>query len=155
MDDVKGIIEDLLERMNLPHKGVEKNTTEVAGYVRYEIVTDDPGLFIGKSGAHLKALSTVVRKILRSKTDEKDTDTPAFFIDVGDYETNKIQEIQRIAYTMAGRAKTFERNIELDPMSAYERMIIHNTLDDDPQVTTRSTGKGKERRVVVYYTQNE
>ena len=52
---------------------------------------------------------------------------------------------------MASRAKTFKRDIELEPMSSYERMIVHSTLADDTAVRTESDGEGKFRKVIIKY----
>ena len=52
---------------------------------------------------------------------------------------------------MAERARAFQYDVELTPMSAYERLIIHMTLADAPNVKTESLGEGRNRRVVIKY----
>ena len=53
---------------------------------------------------------------------------------------------------MAERARSFQYDVELSPMSAYERLIVHTTLQGAPQVKTESQGEGRNRRVVIRYT---
>ena len=52
---------------------------------------------------------------------------------------------------MAERARSFQYDVELSPMSSYERLIIHTTLSDAPNVKTESQGEGRNRRVVIKY----
>jgi hypothetical protein len=59
--------------------------------------------------------------------------------------------VKAVAHMMAERAKFFKTNIEMDPMSAYERRIIHSFLQNVPEVTTESKGEGADRRVVIKY----
>ena len=53
---------------------------------------------------------------------------------------------------MAGKVVKYRRSITLEPMNAYERHVIHATLQDYPDVTTHSTGTEPGRRVVVSYS---
>ena len=55
---------------------------------------------------------------------------------------------------MAGKVVKYNRNMTLEPMNAYERHVIHATLQDVPNVTTFSTGVEPNRRVVVAYNRN-
>ena len=52
---------------------------------------------------------------------------------------------------MAERAVSFKRDIELPPMVAYDRLVIHSTLSDFRGVETESEGQGRFRRVIVRY----
>jgi spoIIIJ-associated protein len=53
---------------------------------------------------------------------------------------------------MAERARSLQYDVELSPMSAYERLIVHTTLQDAPNVKTESQGEGRNRRVVIKYS---
>jgi predicted RNA-binding protein Jag len=52
---------------------------------------------------------------------------------------------------MSDRAKSFKIDVELDPMSSYERMIVHSYLEGVPEIKTESIGEGSSRRVVIKY----
>jgi len=56
-----------------------------------------------------------------------------------------------LANKMADKAEEIERNVHLDPMNAYERRIIHTTLQDRELVETESTGEGEKRHVVIKF----
>ena len=75
-----------------------------------------------------------------------------FLIDVNEHRTKQIKDIQTKAIMMAERARSFQYDVELTPMSAYERLIVHTTLQDAPNVKTESQGEGRNRRVVIKYS---
>ncbi len=74
-----------------------------------------------------------------------------FLIDVNDFRTKQIKDIETKALMMAERARSFQYDVELTPMSAYERLIVHTTLQNAPNVKTESLGEGRGRRVVIKY----
>jgi len=80
--------------------------------------------------------------------EEKDQN---FFIDVGDYQNKRIQDIKNKAVVMGERARFFKKDIEMMPMTSYERMIVHSTFTDFPDIETESSGSGRERYVVIKY----
>ena len=53
---------------------------------------------------------------------------------------------------MAERARSLQYDVELTPMSAYERLIVHTTLQNEPHVKTESQGEGYGRRIVIKYS---
>jgi spoIIIJ-associated protein len=70
---------------------------------------------------------------------------------VNGYHRRRIQELKNQAMILGGRAKMFKSNVEMNPMNAYERMIIHTMFAEDPEIVTQSEGVGKTRRVVLKY----
>jgi spoIIIJ-associated protein len=106
-------------------------------------------LLIGKDGENLLALSHIIKKIVSREEGEENSER--FYIDIGDYQSKKIQRVKNISMTMANRAKSFRRNVEMEPMTAYERMIVHSTLLNDRSIKTESEGEGKFRRVVIKF----
>ena len=52
---------------------------------------------------------------------------------------------------MAERARFFKKDIEMSPMTAYERMIVHSSFSDFPDIETESFGGGRDRFVVIKY----
>ena len=59
------------------------------------------------------------------------------------------------ALVLAQRAKAFKSNVEMAPMNAYERMIIHSVFASDKEIKTESEGEGKMRRIVFKYTKDK
>jgi spoIIIJ-associated protein len=121
--------------------------TEYPENLFFNIQTSDAGLLIGEDGERLKALNHVARKIIERVL--KDRNCPRFLVDVNDYQKQKFGELKDIARLSAQRVRYFKKEIELKPMPAYERRIIHATLTEYPDIVTASTGEGQERRVVI------
>jgi len=146
------IIEEILSKGSFSYLSIEPKESDISGCVKIDISSDNPHELLGKDGENLLALSHLVKQILYKEDPERKEN---FFIDIGDFQTKKIQSIQHIARTMTERAKSFKRDIELNPMTSYERMIVHSTLADEPSVETSSEGYGKGRRVIIKYIETE
>ena len=50
---------------------------------------------------------------------------------------------------LAQRARLFKHDVEMGPMSAYERLVVHELFADDPEIKTESQGEGKFRHIVL------
>lgn len=74
-----------------------------------------------------------------------------FFIDVGDYQNKRVQDIKNRAVILAERARFFKIDIEMPPQTPYERMIVHSTFTDYKDIETESQGINHERRVILKY----
>jgi len=118
------------------------------GIIWCSIETPDSRLLIGREGETLKSLNHLIRKII-DKNNEKPNNK--LFIDINGYQKKRFDSLKNIAHMMEERAKYFKSNIELDPMPAYERRIIHMFLENNTNVKTESKGLGSERRVVIKY----
>lgn len=152
MQEVDVILKELLDAMGASYSGIEHG--ELAGQTILSIRTDDGRDLIGPRGETLHALDTIVKKILEKRTPPNeggDDNAPRFLIDINDYRVKQIKDLQTKALMMAERARSFQYDVELTPMSAYERLIIHTTLQDAPNVKTESQGEGRSRRVVIKY----
>jgi len=106
---------------------------------------DDLGILIGRHGQTLACLQYIVRLIVGHQTR---TWVP-IVIDVEGYKRRRYQALQVFARDMAEQVKTRGMPFALEPMSAYERRIIHLALADHPDVITVSIGQGEARRVVI------
>ncbi len=74
-----------------------------------------------------------------------------FFIDINGYLESGVKDLEIRAKIMAERARSLKTNIEMEPMSAYQRMIVHSVLGSFSNVKTESSGYGKDRKVVIKY----
>jgi spoIIIJ-associated protein len=144
--EVIGTIEEILEKMGVSVDSVEVGDSELEDSPRYVINSPEAAVLIGNRGENLLSLSHVLKRILC-----KEDDDGKFFIDVGDYQNKRIKEVKNRAVIMGERARFFKKDIEMDPMSSYERMIVHSTFTDYPDLITESLGQGKERRVCIKY----
>ena len=125
----------------------ENATCEVSvneNEVSFSLKGEKLGKLIGYHGENLQAL-----QILLSGIKTRGEGALRLFLDVDGYKASRNQSIVELANKTADQAVKIERNIHLDPMNAYERRIIHTTLQEREDVTTESTGEGEKRHVVV------
>lgn len=76
-------------------------------------------------------------------------------IDAENYRAKREESLRRLANKVALKVVKYRRNITLEPMNAYERHVIHETLQDTPDVITYSTGTEPNRRTVVAYSRGK
>ena len=112
--------------------------------VSFSLHGEKLGKLIGFHGDNIQSL-----QVLLSGLKAKGEGAVRLYLDVDGYKANRNQAIIDLANKTAEQAVKIERNIHLDPMNAYERRIVHTTLQDRTDVTTESTGEGEKRHVVV------
>ena len=150
---MKTAVEDVIGEL-LTAMGYEASVTsaEVAGQMVYSIQgVANPRDLIGMHGDTIHAIDTLVKKIIEQRRAAGGTDMPLFLVDIDEYRTKHIKELQSKAKMMAERARSFQYDVELSPMTAYERLIVHTALAEEPNVKTESQGEGRNRRVVIKY----
>lgn len=138
-------IRECLTRLGVKFDDVA--VSEVGGSTFFTVRTQESGVLIGAHGDALSALNHVVKKMLETKV-PRDSH---FVVDVNGYHARRIKSLEDQARLVAERARTFRYDVELSPMTAYERMIIHSTLKGMPDIETVSHGEGKLRHIVVRY----
>lgn len=129
-------------------KFVDENATVTAtageNEVSFSVQGENLGKLIGFHGDNLQAL-----QMLLSGLKTRGEGAIRLYLDIAGYKANRNQALIDLANKTAEQAIKIERNIHLDPMNAYERRIIHTTIQERDDVTTESTGEGEKRHVVV------
>ena len=118
---------------------------EETGAPVFEIEGDDSGLLIGRKGETLRSLQFLTRFIVSRQTGERSN----ISLDVEGYDERRKQSLVNLASRVAQRVVKTGRSIELEPMSARERRLVHVALAENTDVYTESSGEGRDRRVVV------
>jgi spoIIIJ-associated protein len=144
---IKTIIEEIFTRTGCAIS--ECTFSEENGMTWCMISTPDSRFIIGREGETLRSLNHIVRKILEKEAEE--AETLNLWIDVNGYQKKRFDNLKNIAHMMAERAKYFKSNIEIDPMPASDRRIVHMFLEKTPNIKTESEGYGENRRVVIKY----
>jgi len=142
-------IENFLKTLTIEFDRIEYIENDT--YNTFLIHSNDAGILIGSRGENLEALSFLIRRAIEKEQGEGE-ERDVFIVDVNNYQTKKIQDLVESAHVSARRAKLFKQNVELSPMTSYERMIVHSAFTDDPEISTESYGDGKFRRVVLKFT---
>ena len=146
-------IKELLGKMAMHWESVELAPDSKDAHPRFLVKSNDSGVLIGTHGEHLGALTMVARRLVGKKIGQEISPVK-FFIDINGYFENNTRELQMKAKIMAERARSFKTNMELEPMSPYERMIIHSALEAFPDIKTESVGFGRGRKVIIKYVEN-
>lgn len=114
-----------------------------------EVEGDELGALIGPHGETLNDFQYLARLMaghaLRRRAD--------FLVDIDGYRRQRRQALTRLAQRMAQKAVDRESPVTLEPMSAYDRRLVHVALRDHDEVYTNSVGEGAERRVRIYLKQ--
>ena len=100
---------------------------------------------IGYKGKTIEAFQSLLNSMLQ----REDEEFAKVFVEINDYKKKKEEKLRRLANKMAANCVKFRRPIRLEPMSAYERLIIHRELADRRDVETESIGEEPRRRVVI------
>ena len=106
---------------------------------------EDLGVIIGHRGETLDALQHLVSLAANNSS--------GYFkvtLNIGDYREKREQTLMSLAKRVASQVLKTSRNKALEPMSAYERRIIHTAVQEIEGVCSASTGEGKNRRVVIF-----
>jgi spoIIIJ-associated protein len=117
---------------------------ESAGVVTVICTGPDLGLLIGKHGQTIDAIQYLANAIVRSEGGEHDV-----VVDAAGYRARRRKTLASVADRSARLAAATGKPVELDPMTAVERKIVHESLKEDPEVETRSEGSEPNRYVVV------
>ncbi len=110
-----------------------------------QIQGNDLGMLIGRRGETLSALQYITRLIASRDLQRRAN----IVLDVEGYKSRQEKKLRRLAHRMADQALQLGRTVALEPMSPYERRIIHLALRDHPDVVTESVGEGDHRKVTI------
>ena len=131
--------------------GARVDSVEISAGPRTVVAVSSPDgtALVGTHGEVLQALNSVARRLVEAKSGAGEA--PTFLIDINGYHEAKLEELRQNARLLAARARLFKHEVDLPPMSSYERLVIHELFADDPEIETLSTGEGKFRHIVLKY----
>ena len=135
-------LEGIFKAMNLDLKISDKYDD---GTMNFEITGNSAGIIIGYRGDTLDAL-----QLLATNAGNKGrTEYIRVVLDVENYRKKRVKALEELANRKAGIVVAKGRSITLEPMTPYERRIIHTTLQNHPKVKTSSTGEEPYRKVTI------
>lgn len=123
---------------------VTVTAVEREGVVTVTCTGADLGLLIGKHGQTIDAIQYLANAVVRSEGGEHEV-----VVDAAGYRARRRATLASVAERSARLATATGNPVELDPMTAIERKIVHESLKEDPEVETRSEGSEPNRYVVV------
>ena len=128
----KSILENMLN-----HLGFDASVEETAldsGSLLNVKTEDEPGRLIGRQGRTLSDLQYLTNRLLIVQDDE----APKVMVDVGNYRTENREELVKKAKAAAEKARRWGEVVEMEPMNAFDRRVVHQALEEAEDVTTES-----------------
>lgn len=138
------ILSSVLELMGIKEYAIDVSIDE--DFYRANIQSDDQQRFIiGPEGETLNAIQHILQCAIRRQSDEPIN----LVVNAGDYRQRRRKTLEKRAQRTAEKALDEDREIELEPMVAYERKIIHEVIDTQDDAKSMSIGEDADRRVVI------
>jgi spoIIIJ-associated protein len=111
-----------------------------------DVKTEDSGRLIGRQGQTLSDLQYITNRILF----QQDPNVPKVMVDVSGYRAQAREALVKKAKDAAEKVRRWGDVVELEPLSAFDRRIVHQALKDDPNVETHSVEvEGTDRKAIL------
>lgn len=139
----KTIAEKILGSLGFPATVTEQ---KIGDDLILDVQTEESGRLIGRQGQTLADLQYLVNRILF----QQDQSAPKVMIDVGGYRAQAREALLKTALEAAEKVKRWGDAMELEPLNAYDRRLVHHALRDNPDVETHSVEvEGTEKKVLI------
>ena len=143
IEELKNFLEKFISTLN--ETGINYSVEFKDGNVEVDINGDNTGYLIGYRGETLNSLQVILNNIASKNVDEK----VKVLLIINGYREKREKDLEILASKIAGTVIKTKKSITLEPMSAYERKIIHTKLQSNDRVKTYSVGEEPHRKVVV------
>jgi len=141
--DPKATLDQLLQHLGFPVTIEEHHLDEG---VLLNVKTEDSGRLIGRQGQTLADLQYITNRMLF----QQDQNAPKVTVDVGGYRAQAREALIRKAKDAAEKVRRWGDVVELEPLNAFDRRIVHNALRDDPGVETHSVEvDGTDKKAIL------
>ena len=138
---IKEIIEKMGYEVKVDVMFLEENKIGI------KLESASSSILIGRKGKNLDALQLLLN-VYAGKLGHEST---RVILDTENYRIRREESLVRLAYTTADKVRSSKNSILLEPMNPFERRLIHTTLNDIPDIETKSEGDGLYKQVRVFY----
>lgn len=111
------------------------------------IETEDAGRLIGARGESLEGLQLIVNQIIYKKGDNQNFKRA--IIDVSGWKKQREEDLTRRAKELIKEVVDTGKSLELEPMSSWQRRVVHMVVGETEGVASESIGEGRDRHVVI------
>lgn len=139
---IKKLLDMLKIEAELSH---EIKDDEDGKYIIFNVAGDNASELIGYHGRNIDAFQTVLSMMLK----ENDTDEANIVVDINGYKEKRSEYIRSIGERAIMEVLDTKQEMELAPMKAYERRIIHMMVKENPELSSESIGMGEDRRIII------
>ena len=145
-EQIRAFLKGLLEHMDSAAEG--KGYESEKGRYKVFLEGEKLGALIGRRGETLDAIQQLTNYSINRGSEKNRARVQ---VDAENYREKREQSLERLAEKVAGKVTKYRRNVTLEPMNAYERHVIHTSLQDTSSVSTFSIFSDPNRRVFVSY----
>lgn len=139
----KVTLEKLLDLLGFP-AAVEEHAIDDG--IMLDVKTEDSGRLIGRQGQTLSDLQYLTNRLLF----QQNQDVPKVTVDVAGYRAEARDALIKKAKDAAEKVRRWGDIVELEPMTAFDRRIVHQTLKDDPDIETQSVEvEGTDKKAIL------
>ena len=139
----KTTLEELLQRLGFPAT-VEEHHLEEG--LLLNVISEDSGRLIGRQGQTLSDLQYLVNRLLF----QQDQTTPKVTVDIAGYREQARDALVRKAKQAAEKVRRWGDVVEMEPLNAFDRRIVHNALKEDASVETHSVEvEGTNKKAIL------
>ncbi len=146
LDRIVDLIKNTLEAICI---GEDLRVEVDENNLKFAVYGDDLSMAIGKNGKNIEAIEYLINLI----SAKKKLVNKNILIDIKDYRQKKAEKIKKTAIKLAKKAIKEGRKIKMQPMSAFDRKIIHDTLSGFAKIRTKSKNEEPFRRIIIYPVQ--
>ncbi len=139
----KATLETLLQTLGFD-AAVEEHRMEEG--ILLDVKTEDSGRLIGRQGQTLSDLQYITNRLLF----QQDPSMPKVMVDVSGYRAQAREALVKKAMEAAEKVRRWGDVVELEPLSAFDRRIVHQALKDDPSIETHSVEvEGTDKKAIL------
>ena len=144
--DAKLKIEEFLNTFLKQIDSELEYTINIENYtIMINIIGKSASMLIGYRGETLNSMQTIISTIANNNINNR----IKIILDIENYREKRAKVLESLAEKVSKTVLKTNKSITLEPMTAYERKIIHSKLQNNPNVETYSIGEGENRRVVI------
>lgn len=146
MQEIETAVEDINKFLNEFLKNSATQKTEIKDFDIYvDITGENLNYLIGYRGETINAIQVLLTTIANKKSSQK----IRVYLDIAGYREKRIKTLEDLAEKLARTVERTRKSVTLEPMTAYERKIIHTNLQNNSKVKTFSKGEEPYRKVVI------
>ncbi|MFA5622618.1 MAG: R3H domain-containing nucleic acid-binding protein [Candidatus Dojkabacteria bacterium] len=150
-DIVKKELDTLLSLMGIEAEySMELEKSEEVTYIKVSFTGENLGYLIGGHGKHLDSLQYVLSMVVRKHF--KEDEQYRVILDVGGYRKERDEKLEKFAMQKADDARILGEPVDLPPMKASDRRVVHMTLQIFDDIKTESVGEDRERHIRIIPT---
>lgn len=143
-ENVEVFLKDWTQKLS---ENIKYYINENANGLKVELNGDNIGYLIGYRGETLYSIQNILSSIAGKGINNR----VRVILDIEGYKEKREKTLEDLAQKVANTVVKTRKSIKLEPMTAYERKIIHSKLQENDKVETHSVGEEPNRRIVVSY----